>query len=71
MREGVLEEFLGRVFGVVWDGARRGVERRNDGNHFWLGALGVLELGIRKTNQERRTMDGVGRGGVGRGELEI
>ncbi len=49
---------------MVWDGVRRGVERRNDGNHFWLGALGVLELGIRKTNQERRTMDGVGRGEV-------
>ncbi len=43
-----MEEFLGRVFGVVWDGARRGVERRNDGNHFWLEALEVLELGFGK-----------------------
>ncbi len=24
------------------------MERKNDGNHFWLGALGVLELGFRK-----------------------
>ena len=24
------------------------MERRNDGNHFGLGALGVLEFGIRK-----------------------
>ncbi len=48
--KGFWRSFWWRVFGVVWNGARCGVERKNDGNHFGLGALGVLELGIKKTN---------------------
>ncbi len=66
---------FGGVFGGVFlewfgTGAKCGVERRNDRNHFWFGVLGVLELWIRKINLERRTMGGVG-GGRGRGETVV
>ncbi len=69
--ERVLEEILEACFWSGLGGARCGVERRNDGNHFWLGVLGVLELGIRKNKLGTEDNGWSGRIGVGRGELEI
>ncbi len=55
MRDGILEKFLEACF-LEWFGTRRGVVWREEmiGIIFWFGAVGVLELGIRKTNCGRR-----------------
>ncbi len=61
---------FGGVFGGVfleWFGMGRGVTWREEmmGIIFSWERWECWSWGIRKTNQERRTMDGVGRGGVG------
>ncbi len=71
-----MEKFLEACF-LEWFRTGRGVVWREEmiGIIFWFGAVGVLELGIRKTNCGRRAKgrvggegDGVRRTGVGRGE---